>query len=80
MLDITKASKKNIKQNPEKVEKWKKEELPKLQEKAEQEGYEIFYHDESTLQLCHNIIKTYAPKGETPILALQDTKGINIFV
>ena len=27
------------------------------------------------MQLCANIVKTYAPKGKTPILNLQDTKG-----
>jgi transposase len=75
MLDITKTSKKNIQQNPEKVKKWQEEELPNLKLKAEKEGYELYYHDESTLQLCHNIVKTYAPKGQTPTLALQDTKG-----
>jgi transposase len=25
--------------------------------------------------LCANIVKTYSPRGKTPILALQDTKG-----
>lgn len=40
-----------------------------------EEDYEIYYHDESTLQLCANIVKTYAPKGQTPILELHDTKG-----
>jgi transposase len=40
-----------------------------------EEDYDIYYHDESTLQLCANIVKTYAPKGETPVLTLQDTKG-----
>lgn len=35
----------------------------------------MYYHDESTVQLCANVVKTYAPKGETPVLALTDTKG-----
>lgn len=46
-----------------------------VKKKALEEDYEIYYHDESTLQLCANIVKTYAPKGETPVLTLQDTKG-----
>jgi DDE superfamily endonuclease len=35
----------------------------------------IYYHDESTLQLCANVIKTYSPRGQTPILKFNDTKG-----
>jgi transposase len=46
-----------------------------IKKKALDEDYEIYFHDESTLQLSSNIVKTYAPKGKTPILALQDTKG-----
>ena len=49
--------------------------LVKFKKKAIEEDYEIYYQDESTLQLCHNIIKTYSPRGVTPVLALQDTKG-----
>ncbi len=65
---------KEAKQCPEKVEKWKTEDLPNLK-KALEEDYTIFYHDEATLQLCSNIVATYSPKGQTPLLPLQDTKG-----
>jgi transposase len=74
-LDKTKTSKKNIQQDPIKVKKWKEDELERLKIKALKEGYQMYWHDESTLQLCANVVKTYAPKGETPILKLQDTKG-----
>lgn len=43
--------------------------------KALEEDYELYYHDESTLQLCANVVKTYSPRGQTPLLRLQDTKG-----
>lgn len=43
--------------------------------KAVEEDYETYYHDESTLQLCANVVKTSSPRGQTPILKLQDTKG-----
>jgi transposase len=46
-----------------------------LKKKALEEDYELYFHDESTLQLCANVVKTYSPKGETPLLTLQDTKG-----
>ena len=46
-----------------------------IKKKALEEDYTIFYHDEATLQLCSNITTTYSPKGKTPVLSLQDTKG-----
>ena len=49
--------------------------LVNFKKKAIEEGYEIYFQDESTLQLCRNIVKTYSPRGVTPILQLQDTKG-----
>jgi transposase len=70
-----KPQKKDAKQDPEKVEKWQQETLPALKKKAINEDYEIYFHDESTLQLCANIVKTYSPRGETPIIPLNDTKG-----
>lgn len=47
----------------------------RVKKKALEEGYEIYFHDESTLQLCANVVKTYSPRGQTPILTLHDTKG-----
>lgn len=70
-----KPQKKEAKQDLKKVEKWVNEELPALKKKAIEEDYEIYYHDESTLQLCANVIKTYSPRGKTPILTFNDTKG-----
>jgi transposase len=46
-----------------------------LKKKAIEEDYDIYFHDESTLQLCANVIKTYSLRGKTPILNLYDTKG-----
>lgn len=48
---------------------------PDLKKKALAQDYEIYYHDESTLQLCANVITTYSPRGKTPRLELYDTKG-----
>ena len=48
---------------------------PQAKKKALAEDYEIYYHDESTLQLCANVVKTYSPRGQTPVLPLHDTKG-----
>lgn len=74
-MDIAKATKKNIQQDLKKVADWKEKGLKELVQKAEAEDYEIYYHDESTLQLCKTVVKTYAPRGQTPTLALQDVKG-----
>lgn len=52
-----------------------KRRVARPQKKAIAEDYEIYYHDESTLQLCANVVKTYSRRGQTPILKLQDTKG-----
>jgi transposase len=52
-----------------------KYDIASFKKKALEEGYDVYYHDESTLQLCGNIIKTYSPRGQTPILKFHDTKG-----
>lgn len=49
--------------------------LSDLKKKALEEDYDVYYHDESTLQLSANVVKTYSPRGKTPELALYDTKG-----
>ena len=46
-----------------------------FKKKAIAEDYELFFEDECTNQLCGNIVATYSPIGQTPVLALQDTKG-----
>lgn len=46
-----------------------------IKKKAVIEDFDIYFHDESTIQLCANTVKTYAPRGVTPVLELQDTKG-----
>jgi transposase len=70
-----KPQKKDAQQDLAKVEKWKTTDLPALKKKAIDEDYDIYYHDEATVQLCANVVKTYSPRGKTPILALHDTKG-----
>ena len=49
--------------------------IARAKKKAVAEEYAIYYHDESTLQRCANVVPTYAPKGKTPVLPLFDTKG-----
>jgi hypothetical protein len=64
-----------LRQCAQKVATWKDTTLKVLKEKAAKEDYEIFFHDESTLQRYANVVKTYSPKGQTPIIGSVDTKG-----
>jgi transposase len=52
-----------------------KRRIARVKKKAIEEDYDIFFHDESTLQLRANVIKTYSPRGKTPIFGLYETKG-----
>lgn len=72
---LQKPQKTEAKQDAVKVSLWKETSLPALKKKAIEEDYAIYYHDESTVQLCANVVKTYAPIGKTPTLPLHDTKG-----
>lgn len=74
-MDSSKTPKKDLRQCPQKVALWRDTTLKLLKEKAAKEDYEIFFHDESTLQLCANVVTTYSPRGQTPIIGSVDTKG-----
>lgn len=52
-----------------------KRRFARLKKKAIEEDYDIYFHDESTLQLSANVIKTYNPRGKTPVIEMYDTKG-----
>ncbi len=60
--------KRNHKQNPAEVEKWLKEDYPKIKERAKAEGAEINWGDETCVQNESNYVKGYAPIGQTPVL------------
>jgi transposase len=74
-LDTAKASKERCQAILGKSRTLERGGLGKSKKKAVEGDYEIYFQDESTLQLCNNIVKTYSPRGETPILELRDTKG-----
>ena len=56
----------NYKQNPESIKNWLKEEYPAIKERAQREGWEIFWGDETGIQNECNYANGYAPKGKTP--------------
>ena len=50
------------------VERWLKEEYPKIRLQAKRENADIFFKDESGVRLDFHSGTTWAPKGETPVV------------
>lgn len=61
---ITKA----FEQKPEKVKEWLEKEYPAIQKKAKKEKAVIYFGDETGMRSDHQTGRSYAPKGETPII------------
>jgi len=57
----------DYRQDAAQVAKWYAE-LPELKKKAHSEGRKVVYIDESGFKLLPSLVRTYAPKGETPVL------------
>ena len=57
-----------IQQDDEASERWRVESWPALQEKARRERRSLVFVDESGFYLLPGVVKTSAPRGETPIL------------
>lgn len=62
-----KPKKKAYEQNPKAVQKWLDEEYPAIKEKAQQEGAEIHWGDETGVRNNSQHGRSYAPKGRTPV-------------
>lgn len=62
--------KRHYKQNPAEIKEWLEDEYPKIKERAKAENAEINWGDETGCQNESNYIKGYAPKGQTPVLAV----------
>jgi transposase len=63
-VPITRA----IQRDEEAIERWRVESWPVLLEKARRERRTLVFVDESGFYLLPAVVKTYAPKGRTPIL------------
>lgn len=59
---------KAFEQKPEKVKEWLEKEYPILQQKAKKEKAIIYFGDETGMRSDHQTGRSYAPKGETPII------------
>ena len=55
-------------QDPEAVEKWRKEVYPKIVAKAKRENGLIYWPDESGLGSDHAAGRSFSPRGKTPII------------
>ena len=66
-------------QNPSLVEKWLKEEFPAIRAKAKKLGAEIFFADEAGVRSDFHSGKTWAPRGQTPVVRVTGARfGFNL--
>jgi transposase len=66
-------------QNPTLVEKWLKEEYPRIKAKAKKEGAEIYFADEAGVRSDAHSGRTWAPRGQTPVIATTGARfGLNM--
>jgi transposase len=63
-----KPIRKAFEQKPEEVQKWLKEEFPAIKKRAAKESGVIYFGDETGMRSDHQAGKSYAPKGETPVI------------
>jgi transposase len=63
-VPITRA----IQRDDEAIERWRVESWPVLKEKARREHRDLVFVDESGFYLLPGVVKTYGPKGDTPVL------------
>lgn len=61
---ITKA----FEQNPERVKEWLDKEYPAIKKRAAKENATIYFEDEVGMRSDHQAGKSYAPKGQTPVI------------
>lgn len=52
----------------EAIEEWREQEWPRLKKKADEEGRTIVCVDEASFSLLPFLARTWAPKGQTPLL------------
>ncbi|CAK0741869.1 hypothetical protein CCP3SC15_1170011 [Gammaproteobacteria bacterium] len=69
----------STKQNPDAVERWLKEEFPKIKNQAKREGATIYFLDESGVRTDYHAGTTWSPKGLTPVVPTSgDRYRVNI--
>jgi transposase len=63
-VPITRA----VQRDEEAIERWRAEAWPTLQERARREQRTLVFVDESGFYLLPGVVKTYSPRGLTPVL------------
>jgi transposase len=61
---ITKA----FEQNPVRVKEWLEKEYPSIKKRAKKENAVVYFEDEVGMRSDHQSGKSYAPKGQTPVI------------
>lgn len=56
------------------IERWRAEVWPRLRQRARRERRVLIFVDESGFYLLPAVVKTYAPRGLTPVIAEQQTR------
>jgi transposase len=56
------------KQDPERVQRWKREEYPAIRARAAAEGATILFADEASVRTDYHAGTTWAPVGQTPVV------------
>src|SRR5512147_1347752 len=69
-VPITRA----IQRDDEAIERWRTESWPVLLEKARDERRDLVFVDESGFYLLPGVVKTYGPKGRTPVVGEWQTR------
>jgi len=66
-------------QNPSLVEQWLKEEYPRIRARAKRIGAEIFFADEAGVRSDFHSGRTWAPRGQTPVIRVTGARfGFNM--
>jgi transposase len=66
--------KRAFEQKPEAVRKWLAEEYPAIARRAQEEGAEICWGDETAVSSVEHYPRGYAPRGKTPVLVLSQAR------
>jgi transposase len=69
-IPITRA----IQRDEATIERWRLSTWPALKQKARRLGLDLIFWDESGFYLLPSVVKTYAPRGHTPILSSWQTR------
>ena len=62
-LSCQRPVKRARKQDPERIQKWKKEEYPAIAQQAQEEDAEIYWADETGIRNCENYERGFSPQG-----------------